>query len=165
MARWNELSPEAAAVAILPCCGSHAWASGVTARRPLPSIADLLHASALVWRGLTERDWNDAFRNHPRIGEWHAAADVNVRSLAWSAQEQSSVGPAADTLAQANAAYEQRFGRVFLMCASGKSSSEILQQLAIRMHNEPATELQVAAEEQCKITDLRLQRWLLEGML
>ncbi len=169
LARWNAWTPEAAAAAILPCCGSRAWANGVAARRPLGSLDDLVRASGEVWRGLDGEDWDEAFASHPRIGERHAAGEVSARASAWSAREQGAAvqsgGSVVAELGEANRRYEKRFGRIFLICASGRSGGEILQQIELRMGNDPETELAVAVEEQRKITELRLQRWLQEAAL
>ena len=141
----------------------------ITARRPLGSLDDLVRASGEVWRGLDGEDWDEAFASHPRIGERHAAGEVSARASAWSAREQGAAvqsgGSVVAELGEANRRYEERFGRIFLICASGRSGGEILQQIELRMGNDPETELAVAGEEQRKITELRLQRWLQEATL
>lgn len=164
LARWNALTADAAAGEILACCGSRAWARGMAARRPLANESSLLIASDEVWRGVGEADWQEAFRAHPRIGETKAERPASERSAAWSAQEQSSAA-AADSelkkaLAQGNREYEQRFGRIFIVCATGKTSAEILQILQRRLQNDDATELREAAEQQRQITEIRLRKWL-----
>jgi 2-oxo-4-hydroxy-4-carboxy-5-ureidoimidazoline decarboxylase len=167
LARWNELDAEAAAREILPCCGSRGWAEGLTAKRPFARARDLFAASDVVWAGLMEGDWREAFDSHPRIGQSHARA-ATAESLAWSAQEQraavtqeGSPDEAAKlALAAANRQYEERFGRIFIVCASGKSSAEILAILERRMTNTAAAEMMEAAEQQRQITQLRLRRWL-----
>ena len=163
--QWNALSADEAARAILPCCGSRAWAESMAEQRPIDSAEQLIATAAEVWRGLAEADWQEAFESHPRIGERDAAAHATERSSAWSVEEQSSAATpdAAEQLAQANARYERRFGRTFLICASGKSAPEILAALELRLGNDPGTELRIAAEEQRRITELRLVRWLREG--
>ena len=169
LAAWNSLPPEAAAQAILPSCGSHAWSWKVAARRPVENADELEAIAAEVWLSLDAPDWEQAFAAHPRIGEASAAADAGAQSLAWSAEEQRAAlaGPedgALAALADANRRYEQRFGRLFLICASGKSSAEILSQLELRLPNDAAIERQTAAREQQKIMLLRLRRWLRQGM-
>jgi 2-oxo-4-hydroxy-4-carboxy-5-ureidoimidazoline decarboxylase len=166
LARWNFLPAAAAVDEILPCCGSHAWAKGLVARRPLPDAVALLAASDEIWQGLTEADWLEAFRGHPRIGESRLGATgaASPRSAAWSAEEQRDVAQSADSakiaLAEGNREYEQRFGRVFIVCATGKSPAEILKILERRLANDEATELQEAAEQQRQITQVRLRKWL-----
>ncbi len=162
--RWNSMAAEAAAAKVLPCCGSWAWAWKMTERRPMEDEAEVLQASEAVWWGLDERDWKEAFATHPRIGERHPERAATEQSLAWSSREQSAVALEEDRiarlLAEGNRAYEARFGRTFLVFASGKSGQEILDTLGARMKNEKATEMREAAEQQMLITRLRLQRWM-----
>lgn len=164
LARWNALSADAAAGEILACCGSSDWARGMAARRPFADESALLAASDEVWRGVSEADWLEAFRAHPRIGETKTERPASERSAVWSAQEQSSAA-AADvdlkkSLAEGNREYEQRFGRIFIVCATGKTGAEILQILRRRLQNDKATELREAAEQQRQITEIRLRKWL-----
>ena len=162
--RWNQLPAKGAIEEVLSCCGSAAWARELAARRPLRDATSLLTASDEIWKSLGERDWVEAFSKHPRIGERKGPAAASVRSASWSEQEQRNVGTAGDALqqelAEANREYEQRFGRVFIVCATGKGAAEILDILRRRLHNDEATEMREAAEEQGKITNLRLKKWL-----
>jgi 2-oxo-4-hydroxy-4-carboxy-5-ureidoimidazoline decarboxylase len=162
LARWNALDPATAASEILPCCGSQAWAEALAAARPIPDEPTLIQTSATIWRALPEAAWQQAFNSHPRIGQQHAQR-ATEQSLRWSAQEQSKATATDATkraLAEANRRYEQKFHRTFIVCATGKSSTEILNILESRMNNDPATELREAAEQQRQITELRLHRWL-----
>ena len=162
--RWNRLSPEDAEKEILPCCGSDAWARELAKRRPLDNPDLLLAESDQIWRGLCPSDWLEAFSKHPRIGERQAPPAASGQSAAWSAEEQQTIGTAGESireaLAEANREYERRFGRTFIVCATGKLAPEMLDILGRRLHNDEATELREAAEEQRKITNLRLQKWL-----
>jgi 2-oxo-4-hydroxy-4-carboxy-5-ureidoimidazoline decarboxylase len=164
LARWNSLDPDAAAAALLPCCGSRAWAEELAARRPIADEAGLLAESSAIWQALPEQAWQQAFDSHPRIGEQQAQGQATAQSLQSSAKEQS-VALAADEAAKlalkdGNRRYEARFGRIFIICASGRSASEILRALELRMNNDAATELLEAAAQQRQITALRLKRWL-----
>lgn len=163
LARWNSLPPEKAAEEILSCCGSRAWAQAMAARRPIPDEAGLLAACDQVWKNLPQPDWLEAFRSHPRIGETNARA-ASAQSAEWSKSEQQKVGDAADAvktaLAERNRAYEQKFGRIFIVCATGKSAVEILEILERRLRNDDKIELFEAAEQQRQITQLRLKKWL-----
>jgi 2-oxo-4-hydroxy-4-carboxy-5-ureidoimidazoline decarboxylase len=162
LARWNALNTEAAADEVLPCCGSRSWARLLAAKRPFAEEASLLDAASDIWLALPESDWHEAFDSHPRIGQQHAVS-ATAQSLAWSALEQNKVAPdeaARRALTEANHRYEERFGRIFIVCANGKSASEILSVLKSRMHNDAATELREAAEQQRQITQIRLHRWL-----
>jgi OHCU decarboxylase len=164
LARWNGLHPDNAADEILPCCGSKAWASGMVGRRPLLDETALLAASDEVWKGLPESDWLEAFRSHPRIGDSHSPASAPRRSAAWSGEEQSRAGTAGEdiklALAEGNREYEQRFNRIFIVCATGKSAPDILAILRRRLSNDETTELHEAAEQQRQIANLRLKKWL-----
>jgi 2-oxo-4-hydroxy-4-carboxy-5-ureidoimidazoline decarboxylase len=164
LARWNELNLEQAAEEILPCCGSKAWAMGMAQRRPLPDEAMLLTTSDEVWAKLPESDWFEAFRSHPRIGESRAPETVAERAATWSKQEQGRVSAADQeikiALAEGNRVYEEKFGRTFIVCAAGKSPTEILGTIMRRLRNDEPTELREAAEQQRQITQLRLKKWL-----
>ena len=164
LGRWNLLSTDSAIRAILPCCGSRAWAQGVVARRPLANEGALLAASNETWRRLGPSDWMEAFQSHPRIGESRARQSPPAQSIAWSTQEQRQVADADVTvkaaLADANRQYEQRFNRTFIVCATGKSAQEILGILLRRLNNDAEVELHEAAEQQRQITEIRLRKWL-----
>ena len=163
LARWNSLRSIDASKEILSCCGSKAWADGMTNRRPISDETTLLAASDEIWWSLSEADWLEAFRSHPRIGE-SAAHSERVRSAKWSTEEQRQVGTAnADlrtVLAEANRKYEEQFHRIFIVCATNKSAPEILEILRRRMGNDEATELREAAEQQRQIAHIRLKKWL-----
>ena len=164
LARWNRLSTADAAQEIIACCGCAAWSQAVAARRPFPDERALMSASDEIWSGLSTQDWMEAFSMHPRIGDRKAPQLASSQSAAWSAQEQQKVAGASDTiqlaLAEANREYERRFNRVFIVCATGKSAAEILDILQRRLRNDEVSELQEAAEEQRKITNIRLKKWL-----
>jgi len=164
LTRWNELSPEKAAEEILPCCGSKTWAQQMAARRPVHNEAAVLAASDEVWRNLPESGWLEAFRSHPRIGELSVPGASAARSANWSGEEQRRVTAAGEdvkvALAEGNRAYEQRFNRIFIVCATGKSGPEILGILQRRLRNDDRTELLEAAEQQRQIAHIRLQKWL-----
>jgi 2-oxo-4-hydroxy-4-carboxy-5-ureidoimidazoline decarboxylase len=164
LARWNRLSAEEAEQEILACCGSKAWARAVAGQRPLKDEASLVAVADEAWRGLGTADWVEAFATHPRIGERKAPPLAPAQSVAWSAQEQGNVAAAGGAiqlaLAEGNREYERRFKRVFIVCATEKSASEILEILWRRLGNDDATELRESAEEQRKITSIRLKKWL-----
>jgi 2-oxo-4-hydroxy-4-carboxy-5-ureidoimidazoline decarboxylase len=164
LARWDELGLEQAAEEILPCCGSKAWALGMAKQRPIHDEAMLLTASDEVWGTLPESDRLEAFRSHPRIGESATPATAAVRSAVWSREEQGRVSAADEeiriALAEGNRVYEEKFGRTFIVCAAGKSPSEILGTMMKRLRNDERTELREAAEQQRQITQLRLKKWL-----
>lgn len=164
LARWNDLSLEEAAEEIQPCCGSKAWAAQMAFRRPLFDEAALLAASDEVSKVLKESDWIEAFRSHPRIGESEAQVARSARAAKWSDEEQRKVESASEDVKQAladgNRAYEQRFHRIFIVCATGKSPQEVLTILQRRLRNDGATEFLEAVGQQRQITQLRLKKWL-----
>ena len=168
IARLNALSSEEAQAELLKCCGSTNWARRMARQRPFPSGADamrrLLDSADRVWWDLGREDWLEAFSQHPSIGEKVAAKEASAETRRWSEEEQSGTRSAREqvlaALAKANRAYEQRFGYIFIVCATGKSSEEMLALLEQRLQNDPAAELRMAAEEQRRITHLRLQKLL-----
>ena len=178
---WNAAPLEVAATHILPCCGSKAWSREIAARRPFPDEGALMAASDEVWRSLSESDWMEAFNSHPRIGESKIGESRIVESRigesstlnssvqlpsAWAAQEQKKVAHAGDAvkiaLAEGNREYENKFGRIFIVCATGRSAAELLEILRRRLQNDARTELLEAAEQQRQITQIRLRKWLQE---
>src|SRR5260370_11417562 len=164
LARWNKLPPEEAAQSILSCCGSKAWARGMADRRPILDDRSLLAVADEVSKGLRESDWMEAFSSHPRIGESASQAETPTQSAAWSGEEQQSVAASSEAvdvkvaLAEGNRAYERRFSRLFIVCATGKSAPEILEILQRRLQNDETTELCEAAEQQRQIAHLRLKK-------
>lgn len=164
LAPLNTISATEAVADLLKCCGSVRWAQAMAAARPFNSVEGLLTEADKVWWSLSEADWLEAFRAHPKIGEKKAAATQSAEAQKWSAQEQSGVAQAsADTisqLAERNRQYEDQFGFIFIVCASGKSSEEMLAIINGRIRNDRETELRTAAEEQSKITRLRLEKLL-----
>jgi allantoicase len=134
-------------------CGSREWATQLAAARPFSSWEELVAASDAIWNASSVDDRLDAFAAHPRIGE---------RKPGWSAQEQAGVQSASEQTMQAiadgNRAYEEKFGFVYLVCATGRSAAEMLALLEERLTHDRETELRIAAEEQRKITELRLEK-------
>jgi len=160
----NSLPASAAEQAFLKCCGSRNWAQRMVDTRAHRSASDLVETANRVWWSLEPEDWLEAFRSHPKIGEKKAAAATAVEAQKWSADEQSGIKDSAQQtlaeLARLNREYEQKFGYIFIVCASGKSSEEMLAILHERLKNDPEDELRIAAGEQAKITELRLKRLL-----
>lgn len=167
LAAFNALPAGEAEPLLLDCCGSPAWARRMLAGRPYASGDALLDAADAHWRALPPDEWLAAFQHHPRLGESRAAARQSPAAQAMSAGEQRAVVRASRemraTLVEANITYEERFGFIFIVCAQGRRMEEILAALALRMGNDPDTERRVAAEEQRKITRLRLAKLLGAG--
>ena len=145
--RLNELSANDAHTEFLKCCGSTKWARAMTDARPFANEEDLFARADDISSSLKDEDWLEAFRAHPKIGEKKAAAGQSQREQNWSAQEQSGVGASSagtiSKLAERNREYEDRFGFIFIVCASGKSSDEMLAILNSRIDNDPRTELRI----------------------
>lgn len=158
----NSLPAVKAVQGLLDCCGSRAWASQMAAARPFENTYQALDSADRIWAGLGRNDWLEAFRHHPPIGGRKAARKQSSRAERWSAKEQSAVqetpGEMRAVLEAANSAYLVHFGYIFIVCAAGKTTEEILRLLKERLANDPETELRVAAEEQRRITRLRLER-------
>lgn len=151
----NALTSAEAEGALLGCCGSRVWAHRMVASRPFRDRPDMVRMSDGIWWSLAPEDWLEAFKAHPRIGE---------KGKGWSEQEQSGARGARSEilaeLAEANRRYEARFGHIFIVCATGKSAGEMLALLQERFGNDPDTEFRAAADEQRKITNLRLEKLL-----
>lgn len=162
----NALPPAALAEELGHCCGARRFAAGMAARRPFGSLPALLAAADEVESGFGEQDWREAFAHHPRIGDVAAlrARFASPQSKSWSQGEQAAVAAAEERLleglAAGNAAYEARFGHLFIVCATGKSAGEMLAILEERLGNPAGEELAIAAREQSKITRLRLHKLL-----
>ena len=153
--RWmNAKTPEAFEERVLPCCGSRAWAVALRERRPFVNFEGLLQSSDDAWAGITAEDRLEAFATHPRIGEPGGSA--------WSAGEQAGAVGVGDevrrALLEGNREYEERFGHVFLIDATGRSAEEMLDALRRRLGNDADTELAEASEQQRRITRLRLEK-------
>jgi OHCU decarboxylase len=161
---WNKLDEKSAIAKVLPCCGSSRWAYELARARPISNGTELLERSDSIWQSLSLEDWDEAFRSHPKIGERKAVAATTQQSLEWSRGEQHGVDASSAelrvALEAANRLYEQIFGRIFIVCATGKSAEKILSELERRLKHDPETELLEAVEQQRQITRLRLRRWI-----
>lgn len=162
--RLNALERGEALSELLTCCGSRRWAARMAASRPFGDLDQLLACADEIWWALEPEDWREAFHSHPRIGERKTAAGQTPREAGWSRGEQSGVDAAAAetrrALAEGNAEYEARFGHIYIVCAAGRRADDLLALLHQRLGNDAATEIRIAAEEQRKITRLRLEKLL-----
>jgi 2-oxo-4-hydroxy-4-carboxy-5-ureidoimidazoline decarboxylase len=163
----GETSDDELRVRLHSCCAADAWVQRMLADRPYESEASLLTASDEATAALDEHGLAQALAGHPRIGERAPDHGGDARSATWSRGEQAGVTDAgADLLgrlAAANAAYEDRFGHVYLVCASGRSAAELLAVCQARLENDPETERAVVLEELAKINQLRLLKLLKEA--
>jgi 2-oxo-4-hydroxy-4-carboxy-5-ureidoimidazoline decarboxylase len=154
LASFNAAPEQEAMTAMLACCASRQFAAAMAAGRPYASLAAALSAVETVFESLTWADALEAMDGHPRIG---------ARASGQSAAEQSGVGDASRAaLAAGNAEYEERFGNVFLICATGLSGTEMLDALRTRLNNDETSERTVAITELRKITALRVRKALAE---
>ncbi len=149
----NGAPEEEARRLLAACCATKRWVDGMIAARPFANVDAVLRRADALWHNVERAEVLEAMSRHPRIGDAKKAS-------ATEASEQAGATSAVDAiktgLADGNAAYEERFGHIYLVCASGKSGEELLEILRDRLRNDPATELRVAASEQGKITQLRL---------
>lgn len=157
-------APEAAARSMLVrCCGATRWVDAMLGRRPFASDDALLGAADEVWSTMSEADVLEAFGHHPEIGaSLDALREKFASTASWSAGEQSSVAAADEAtlvaLQRGNLRYRERFGFIFIVCATGKSAAQMLELLHARLPNDRDAELRIAAAEQAKITRLRLAK-------
>lgn len=153
----NGFPADEARAALFRCCGSASWVAGMIARRPWASEPALYADAEATWAGLGRDDVLEAFAQHPRIG-----ARAGQTDDAWARQEQARVddadGETRRALVEANERYLDRFGYIFIVCATGKSAAEMLALLQQRLGNDPERELAIAAGEQARITRLRLEK-------
>lgn len=158
----DDAPPAEARAILLAACGSERWADRMLALRPFGSRDTLLAQARDVWFGLDERDWLDAFRQHPEIGDRESLRRRFPSTHHLSEREQAGVAQAGTdalaVLADANRRYRDQFGFIFIVCATGKSADEVLELLTARLGNDPRVEIKIAAEEQARITALRLTR-------
>jgi 2-oxo-4-hydroxy-4-carboxy-5-ureidoimidazoline decarboxylase len=165
MEPWQRLSlaPVAEARAMLrACCASARWIERMLDRRPFNSRDDLLHAARDEWFALGPDDWREAFRDHPKIGDREGLRRRFAATHHLSEREQAGVegapGEILDALADANAEYERKFGYIFIVCATGLTAGAMLDALRKRLQNDRDREILLAAEEQARITALRLDQ-------
>jgi 2-oxo-4-hydroxy-4-carboxy-5-ureidoimidazoline decarboxylase len=174
LAEFNGLPPDAARQALLTCCSSGRWAAAVLDGRPYDCVAGLLRRSDAAVAALAPADLRDALAGHPRIGERHdedgggaGGGSAGGGAGRWSRQEQAGMEGAAEltrrALAEGNVAYEQRFGHIYLVCATGRSAGELLEVLQARLANDGETEWEAVRSELKKINLIRLHK-LIGGM-
>lgn len=162
IAEFDHLGTEEKKALLHQCCGSTSWVNNMLTALPAEDLVDLLEIAEEQWDACHEQDWREAFSHHPKIGDISALKEKFASTGHFAEGEQSSVKQASEQtlqqLAEANQAYENRFGYIFIVCATGRSADEMLQLLNGRLYNNPEVEIQVAMEEQLKITKLRLEK-------
>ena len=172
---FNGLHDDAASQALSACCPAARWIDAVAAGRPYPSLESLLGASDAAVAALGEADLGEALAGHPRIGDRRVAGGpaagqaggaLDWQPAGWSGQEQAGVSGADAELRQAladgNVEYEQRFGHIYLACATGRSAAELVAFLHERLGNDRETEWRIVASELAKINQIRLRKLTVE---
>jgi 5-hydroxyisourate hydrolase/2-oxo-4-hydroxy-4-carboxy-5-ureidoimidazoline decarboxylase len=159
---FNKLNKDEKAKQLLSCCGSSVWVAMMLKRFPFANEAALVDAATDTWYNQCNgTDWLESFTHHPRIG------DIKSLTKKFAGKEQASVAAASKktiaALADANAAYEAKFGFIFIVCATGRSASEMLRLLEDRLSNTIGEELHIAMGEQMKISIIRFQKLITDG--
>lgn len=152
----NHLDRPALVTALQHCCGSSAWVGKMLDIFPLPDVQTLFDEASVTWRSCIEKDWLEAFSHHPRIG----VKTTNATAAAEQAGAKLASTDTLEALVDGNRRYEEKFGYIYIVCATGKSASEMLDILTRRLKNTPDEEIFIAMGEQEKITRIRLEKLL-----
>ncbi|HMH20555.1 MAG TPA: 2-oxo-4-hydroxy-4-carboxy-5-ureidoimidazoline decarboxylase [Puia sp.] len=176
IAELNNLDKDQLRAELTKCCGAAAWVDRMLGAFPAADLQALLVAAEKAWYSCEEKDWLEAFRHHPRIGDIHSLAEKygdagsakgavpppGSGTEQWAASEQAGVNTASQEvlmeLADGNRIYEEKFGYIFIVCATGMSAMEMLALLKGRLMNAPGAEINMAMMEQNKITKIRLEK-------
>jgi len=160
--QFNQLDDTAATNLILQCCSSTDWAARMVESRPYHSIEQLIRTANDHWRVMEHADFLEAFQGHPKIGDPGSLRKKYANTHSMARGEQSGVSGASDqvinSLAQNNCDYENKFGFIFIVCASGKSAEQMLGLIQARIGNSRAEEIANGAAEQRKITEMRIRK-------
>ena len=162
---FNKQEKQVAKEILFSCCGSEKWCSLIIEHLPFASEKALVDAATVIWyEHCTEEEWLAAFRHHPKIGDLKSLEEKFSTTKHLAGAEQAGVAEAASSvleeLAKANSTYEEKFGFIFIVCATGKSAPEMLRLIQDRLKNTYHEELAIAMGEQHKITLLRLKKLL-----
>lgn len=161
---FNILPKELLVEELTKCCGSSSWVQRMLPFIPANDMVELLEDAEEQWWLCSEADWKEAFTHHPKIGDMDSLKKKFASTANWASGEQSGVQDAnektLEALAEGNRLYEEKFGYIFIVCATGKSATEMLELLQERLKNTPEEEIQIAADEQNKITKLRIEKLL-----
>ena len=161
---FNQLDTEQCRKLLFNCCGSSSWTNEMLRNFPYASFDALEEQAVIIFQNGTEQDWLEAFSHHPRLGDRKNLENKFAATRHWAGEEQAGTAAAAESilsqLVQANLEYENKFGFTYILCATGKSASFMLESLQDRLPNQRMVELTIAMEEQNKITKLRLKKLL-----
>ena len=160
----NALTPSEANEQFKLCCGASNWVEKMNQNRPFHDKNEVYQQAESIWFSLSSEDWLEAFTHHPKIGDIDSLRKKFHNTKSISKNEQSGVNDAEkstlNNLAKSNQLYEDKFGFIFIVCATGKSADEMLALIKMRLNKNAETEMQNAAKEQNKITQLRLEKLL-----
>lgn len=160
----NHLPQDQLKEALFKCCGSTAWVKKMLTVFPVEDYVDLVEDAEEKWYECSEEDWKEAFTHHPKIGDIDSLKNKFASTAQWAGSEQSGVNIASEKilqqLAEGNRQYEEKFGYIFIVCATGKRADEMLAILESRLPNDPQREIEVAADQQMQITKIRLEKLL-----
>src|SRR6476620_9753899 len=162
LSAFNNLDKEIAAKHLFECCGSTKWTAEMMRHFPFTSESELIDRAEKIWYdGCAVVDWRESFMHHPKIG------DVKSLTEKFAGKEQAGVAVATsetiEALAKANTDYENKNGFIFIVCATGKSATEMLALLNDRLQNTAEEELHIAMGEQQKISIIRFKKMLPDG--
>ncbi len=165
ISEFDRLTDEEKSRLLFNCCGSGLWVEKMLTVFPVEDLVDLIEYADEKWEECGKEDFLEAFSHHPKIGDLSALKEKFAATAAWASNEQSGVNQAPEdileALAEVNEQYERKFGYIFIVCASRKSADEMLALLKARLGNSPENEIKIAAEEQRKITNIRLEKLFL----
>jgi 2-oxo-4-hydroxy-4-carboxy-5-ureidoimidazoline decarboxylase len=162
IAGFDHMPAEKKKELLLQCCGSLCWADKMLTVFPVEDLVELLEDAEEKWYECSEQDWKEAFEHHPKIGDINSLKEKFANTAKWASGEQAGVNEASpqvlQNLADANKSYQEKFGFIFIVCATGKPAEEMLNILNERLKNSAQDEIKIAMAEQNKITKLRLEK-------
>ncbi len=162
IAEFDHLDEEKKQELLFKCCGSSSWVNKMLPVFPVEDLVDLLESAEEKWNECSEEDWKEAFEHHPKIGDINSLKEKFASTKEWASTEQGGLNNASENiineLLRVNKKYEERFGFIFIVCATGKSAEEMLLVLNSRFNNPADKEIKIASAEQLKITNLRLEK-------
>ena len=162
IAEFDHLPAEKKRELLLQCCSSKCWADKMLTVFPVEDLVDLEECAEEKWYQCSEQDWKEAFQQHPKIGDINSLKQKYSATKTWAEGEQAGVSTASEEvlqkLSERNNKYQEKFGYIFIVCATGKTAGEILVMLEDRLPNSPEEEIKIAAEEQNKITKIRIEK-------
>lgn len=164
---FNNLSGHDAANSLEKCCVSKTWINTMIQNMPFASADEMLHKAAIIWYNTClETDWKEAFQGHPKIGDVNSLKEKFANTMTWATNEQGKIAEANEIIIQelaiANSLYEEKYGYIFIVSATGKSANDMLSIIKTRLHNIKGDEIYVAMNEQHKITVIRLVKLIEE---